>query len=111
MQEAHVLVITSVYDLTSTVLVEALANGLPVVCPDHCGFADAITDECGVKVPAASKREIVLGIRDAIVRLNDEPLRLRLADGALSRSRNYDWDVKSKIVSDIYRMKVSCLLQ
>jgi glycosyltransferase involved in cell wall biosynthesis len=105
MQSAHALIITSVYDLTSTVLVEALANGLPVVCPDHCGFADAITNDCGIKVPATSKNEIVSGIRDAFVLLNDESFRLRLAQGALSRSRDYEWDTKGRIANEIYRSK------
>jgi glycosyltransferase involved in cell wall biosynthesis len=105
MQKAHVLVITSVYDLTSTVLVEALANGLPVICPDHCGFTDAITSECGIKVPASSKRELVQGLRSAIVRLNDETVRLRLADGALRRSSEYEWDPKARMVNNIYYRK------
>jgi glycosyltransferase involved in cell wall biosynthesis len=107
MQTAHILVVTSVYDLTSTVVVEALANGLPVICPDHCGFADAVTPECGIKVPAASRRELVLGLRDAIVRLADESLRLRLANGALRRSLEYGWDIKARMLNDIYYMKAS----
>ena len=102
---AHALIITSVHDLTSTVLVEALANGLPVVCPDHCGFQDAITPECGIKVPAASKLQIVKGLRDAIVRLNDEPVRYRLAQGALNRSWFYEWDRKGSLASEIYFKK------
>jgi len=105
MQTAHILIITSVYDLTSTVLVEALANGLPVICPDHCGFTDAITPDCGIKVPAVSRRELVAGIRDGIVRLNDENVRLRLAEGALQQSAKYEWDLKAKTVSNIYYKK------
>jgi glycosyltransferase involved in cell wall biosynthesis len=107
MREAHALVITSVKDLTSTVLVEALASGLPVICPDHCGFADAITPACGIKVPADSKQNIVHGLRDAIIQMNDEDLRLRLGAGALTRSLAYDWDIKGKAVSDIYYRKRS----
>lgn len=105
MQTAHALVITSVYDLTSTVLVEALANGLPVICPDHCGFTDAITPECGIKVPASSARGLILGLSNAIAGLNDEAYRLRLAHGALNRSRDYEWDRKARRVSDIYYSK------
>jgi glycosyltransferase involved in cell wall biosynthesis len=105
MQSAHALVITSVYDLTSTVLVEAMANGLPVICPDHCGFTDAITDECGIKVPAVSGHAFVAGLRDAIVRLDDEGRRYRLAEAAVERSAGYEWDRKGKAVSDIYREK------
>lgn len=106
MQRAHVLVVTSVYDLTSTVVVEALANGLPVICPDHCGFRDAVTPECGIRVPAQSSRELVGGLRDAILRLQDEPRRLRLSEGALERARQYAWALKAKIVDQIYRTKV-----
>lgn len=105
MQAAHALVITSVYDLTSTVLVEALANGLPVVCPDHCGFTYAITPECGIKVPATAVRELVRGLRDAIVQLNDEAFRHNLAEGALRRSADYEWDRKAQAVNDIYFKK------
>lgn len=111
MQAGHALVITSVYDLTSTVLVEALSNGLPVICPDHCGFTDAITPECGIRVPASAKQELVSGIRDAIVRINDEEYRLRLAHGARARSLEYDWDRKARTVSDIYYTKASAAAQ
>lgn len=105
MQSAHALVITSVHDLTSTVLVEALANGLPVVCPDHCGFTDAITPQCGIKVPASTKHALVQGLVSAIALLNDENLRLRLAHGALLRGADYEWDRKAQIVSNIYFQK------
>lgn len=107
MQAAHVMVITSIKDLTSTVVVEALANGLPVICPNHCGFKDAVTPECGIKVSATSSVELVQGLRDAIVRLYDEGLRLRLANGALHRALDYKWDLKAKTVNDIYFKKAS----
>ena len=106
MQTAHVLVVTSVYDLTSTVVVEALANGLPVVCPDHCGFKDAITPECGIKVPASSKRELVRGLAGAIDLLFEEDRRWDLAKGALARSAAYRWEDKARAIDDMYRSKV-----
>jgi glycosyltransferase involved in cell wall biosynthesis len=106
MQTAHALVVTSVYDLTSTVVVEALANGLPVVCPDHCGFKDAITPECGVKVPARSKRELVRGLADAIQLLFEEDRRWKLGRGALARAAVYDWEAKAQVIDGIYRAKV-----
>jgi glycosyltransferase involved in cell wall biosynthesis len=106
MQMAHALVVTSVSDLTSTVVVEALANGLPVFGPDHCGFKEAITPECGIKVPATSKRELARGLADAIRLLFDEDRRLELAYGAIARSTAFDWDSKARVVDEIYRAKV-----
>jgi glycosyltransferase involved in cell wall biosynthesis len=105
MQTAHALVVTSVYDLTSTVVVEALANGLPVICPDHCGFKDAITPECGIKVPATSRRELVRGLANAIHLLCEEDRRWELARGALARSVAYCWENKARAIDEIYRAK------
>jgi glycosyltransferase involved in cell wall biosynthesis len=105
MQRGHALVVTSAHDLTSTVVVEALANGLPVVCPDHCGFKDAVAPECGIRVKATNKREMVEGLRDAIIQMNDEAVRYRLAQGALAQSRKYEWEQKARAVNDIYQTK------
>jgi glycosyltransferase involved in cell wall biosynthesis len=106
MQTAHVLVITSVYDLVSSVVVEALANGLPVICPDHSGFKDAITPECGIKVPASSKRDLVRGLADSIHLLFEEDRRWELARGALARSADYRWEAKARAIDETYRARV-----
>ena len=106
MQTAHVLVITSVYDLVSSVVVEALANGLPVICPDHSGFKDAITPECGIKVPASSKRHLVRGLADSIHLLFEEDRRWELARGALAQSAAYRWEAKARAVDETYRGRV-----
>lgn len=106
MQQAHALVITSVYDLTSTVLVEALANGIPVICPDHCGFRDAIDESCGVKVPAETPSQIVGGLVDSVSRLSRENARYDLAQGAMRRSSAYAWEHKALSMDIIYRSKV-----
>jgi glycosyltransferase involved in cell wall biosynthesis len=106
MQTVHALVVTSVYDLTSSVVVEALANGLPVICPDHCGFKDAITPESGIRVPALSARGLVRGLADAIELLFEEDRRWELARGALARSAAYRWEAKARAIDEIYRARV-----
>ncbi|MFZ0393021.1 MAG: glycosyltransferase [Terracidiphilus sp.] len=104
MQSAHVLVITSLYDLTSTVLVEALANGVPVICPNLYGFRDALTPQCGFRLAPASPADLVAGIARAIVELHDsEELRYRMALAALSRSKEFSWEKKAEAVDRIYR--------
>jgi glycosyltransferase involved in cell wall biosynthesis len=90
MSGGHALVLTSLMDLTSTVLLEALALGLPVVCPDRCGFSSVVTETCGIKLPAPSTAAFVSGLTDALMRLcSDEALRFRLGHGALARAREF----------------------
>lgn len=103
MENAHVMVVSSVYDLTSTVIVEALCVGLPVICPDHYGFRDAIDASCGIKVATASLGDISRGIAEALEQLhNDEGRRQELARGALERAGHYSWETTGQFVADIY---------
>jgi glycosyltransferase involved in cell wall biosynthesis len=103
LKSAHVFVITSLKDLTSTVILEALANGVPVVCPDHCGFTDVVNEGCGVKIPIRNVREFQAGLSRAIVEIaRDESMRRRLAQGALLRTRDYSWEVKAQAINRVY---------
>ena len=104
MRTAHVLVITSLYDLTSTVLVEALASGVPVICPHLYGFRDAVTAQCGFRIEPSSPADLVAGFARAIVQLHDdEELRYRMALAALSRSQQFSWERKAEALDLIYR--------
>lgn len=107
MHGAHLMLITSLRDLTSTVTVEALALGLPIVCLDHCGFAEVVDETCGLRVPVSTPSEVVAGITQAIEQLGkNEPKRQTLAKGALIRAREFAWEEKARVVDRIYRAKV-----
>jgi glycosyltransferase involved in cell wall biosynthesis len=102
--QAHIFVITSIKDLTSTVLLEALSLGVPVICLDHCGFADVVTAECGIKVPVGTPRQIEADLAAAIKKLdNNEKERRRLAKGALKRITEFSWGNKAAMVNSIYQ--------
>ncbi len=101
------MLITSLRDLTSTVTVEALALGLPSVCLDHCGFAHAIDDTCGIKVPVTTPVEVEKRLASAVARLDaDDILRQELARGAIRRSLDFVWKNKGEALSRVYRNRV-----
>ncbi|MBM9612695.1 glycosyltransferase [Desulfobulbus rhabdoformis] len=102
MASSHVFVITSLKDLTSSVLLEAMTLGKPVIAPDHCGFSDVITRECGVKIPITDIGCFVEGLRRAIERMWDEPLRQQLGEGASRRICQYSWENKVCALNEIY---------
>lgn len=104
MAGSHLLLITSLRDLTSTVTVEALAFGLPIVCLDHCGFAGVVDKSCGIKVPVVRPVETVNGLAEALQNIaKDEGLRYRLAQGALLRVQDFSWKKKAETLNHIYR--------
>jgi glycosyltransferase involved in cell wall biosynthesis len=108
MGRSHVFVITSLKDLTSTVLPEALSRGLPVICPNHCGFADVVNDQCGIRLPIGSPRKFIEQLELAILwLLAEENIRCGMAAGALVRSRDFTWDAKASQLQTIYESKLS----
>jgi len=105
MRDCHTIAITSLKELTSTVAVEAISLGLPVVTLNHCGLADLVTDECGIKVDVRSVDQIVHDLSLALLRvMNDEALRRRLSQGALARSRDYSWSKKLASLNEVYSL-------
>ncbi len=108
MSQAHVLAITSLKDLTSTVLLEGLALGLPVICPDHCGFSNVVTAACGIKVDPSSVQSVIAGFYAGILRLaGDEQARYGMAVSALERARAYSRDALCEKLEDVYRRVLS----
>lgn len=104
MKNAHVFLITSMCDLTSTVLLEALSMGLPVITMDHCGFSNVINENCGIKIPVTFKSQIIDHLGQAIIQLEkNEEYRLKLSKGAILRAKDFSWEEKTKKLRNIYK--------
>jgi glycosyltransferase involved in cell wall biosynthesis len=103
MSTGHVFCITSISDLTSTVTLEALSYGLPIICLDHCGFSQVVTEECGIKIPVDSPRKAAINIAKALKTLyDDENYRQNLSKGAIDRASHFSWEKKIEKLNSIY---------
>lgn len=103
MQQGHVFCITSISDLTSTVTLEALSYGLPVVCLDHCGFAHVVNESCGIKIPVDTPTKAAHNFAIALEKLfNNEEYRQELSRGAINRAADFSWDKKIEQLNSIY---------
>src|ERR1019366_5294908 len=102
--KCDVMVLTTLQEATSTVVMEALTRGVPVVCHDTCGFGAVIDATCGLKILPRTFGASVLGFRDAILSLWRQPGQLQdLSRGARVRSQDLTWRRKAEIVSALYR--------
>lgn len=99
--EYDLFLFPSLNDSSGNVVLEALANGLPVVCLDLGGPAQLVTEDCGRVVRAADRgeAEVVEAIAQALAGIAAEPaLDLRLRQGALARARQFEWkDVVARV--------------
>jgi glycosyltransferase involved in cell wall biosynthesis len=90
---ADAFVFTSLRDTSGNVMLEALANGVPVIALDHQGAADIVTQECGIKVDPSDPRTAISGLRDAMVSLHNDRDKLdALSQGAVARAREFLWE-------------------
>ncbi|MHC4788022.1 MAG: glycosyltransferase family 4 protein, partial [Planctomycetota bacterium] len=101
---AHVLAFTSCRDTCGNQVLEALGRGVPVICLDHQGAGDVVTERCGIKVPVGDFDAVVAGLRDAIIALERDRERLRkLSEGALERAADFLWERKGERMAGFYR--------
>ena len=108
MNQCHVFCITSVTDLTSTVLMEALSFGMPIITFDLFGFSNVVTNDCGIKIPVQSKSQVVQDLAKAINKIaENEPLRMRMAQAALNRAQDFTWEGKARQISQLYKNAIN----
>lgn len=102
---AHVLAHTSVKEATSSVIFEALSNGVPILCHDACGMGTAVTPACGRKVPLIDRRQSITGFRAGIEELINNPDTIsKLSCGAITRSHELSWENKVRKIWKTYQM-------
>ncbi|HME42746.1 MAG TPA: glycosyltransferase [Syntrophorhabdales bacterium] len=100
---ADLFLFSSLHESTPAVIFEALSQGVPVICINHCGQGDVITEECGIKIPVTSCRQVIKDFAQAIHHLATNPEeRNRLGEGALKRIGEFSWERKAEAMVEVY---------
>jgi len=97
-----VFLFPSLRDSGAMVVLEALANGLPVMCLDLGGPGTIVDETCGRVIATAGQGEaaVVAALVSRLHELaNDPGLRERLRAGARVRARQFTWD---SVIGSIY---------
>lgn len=104
MREAHLFFFTSVSEDTSTVVLEAISNRLPILCFNACGFGGIVDETVGRKIALTRPQESIINFAKYLnmfyadrvllekLSLNCEALHLKLS-----------WDEKAKGVINLYQ--------
>lgn len=108
LNEAHLNVITSLYDANTTVIWEAMAMGVPTMSLDHCGMHDTITSETGIKIPIHSYEQVVDGIKENLQQLIDNPKKkLQMAEALVDYRKQFTWEQRSQFFEEMYNLAIN----
>lgn len=104
MQKSDVFLFTSIMDATSTVVMEAIQNHLPVVCFDTCGFGTVVDDTIGIVIPLSNPSQSVRDFASAIKSVYYDRDMLRyFSNNCSKRIEMFLWDYKAQMMLDIYK--------
>ena len=100
---AHLHIISSMGEATTTVLWEAMAKGIPTMTLDHCGMAGVVCEHCGIKIPIDWYGRVTQLMAENIDDLILNPERINaLSKGALECSKKWMWDNRVKTFLETY---------
>ena len=104
MQESDIFFFTSIFEATSTVILEAIQNGLPIVFFDRCGFGPIVDDSIGMKIPCKSPKQAVRDFVKAITYLyNHREVLPLMSANCKSKRLELSWDNKMTRLMSFYR--------
>jgi glycosyltransferase involved in cell wall biosynthesis len=104
-EDQDVLLFPSLMEGQPTVVLEAMATGMPVITTETCGMPDVIFDGInGLLIPPANAQ----AIEDAVLRLAKSPdLRRQLGEAAQQSMRRYRWEESARKLEILYHYVMS----
>ncbi len=103
MRESHLFFFTSVSEDTSTVVMEAISNHLPVLCFDTCGMGYVVNDKVGIKIPLTHPARSVKDFAEKIEYLYaHRDVLKRMSENCRERQRELSWDSKAQRMVEFY---------
>lgn len=104
MKKCHIFAITSISEGgTTTIVLEALQLGLPIIALNNCAYASVITENCGIKINLTHGKTIPQQFAKQLDELFDnEQERNRLSQGAIIRCHDFLWNDKILKLNKIY---------
>jgi len=104
MQTKDILLFTSIKEDTSTVILEAINAGLPIVCFDTCGFGPIVDDTVGRKIKLSTPQQSIKDFAEVIRYLgHHRELLPQMSAKCTEKQDTLSWNHKAKFVVELYK--------
>ena len=107
-QRCHAFAFTSLRDSFGSVVLEAMAHGLPILALNHQGVATFVPDAAAIKVPVSTPSETVASLAEGIRRLfQNSESRKAMGRAAWACAKEQTWERRALAMSSLYEEATS----
>ena len=107
MFESDIFMFTSVDEDTSTVVLEAISTGLPVLCFDACGMAAVVDKRVGKKIPLTNPKQSAIHFADELNRMyHDRSILAGYSRNCPVKAMEQSWERKSDRILSLYEKAI-----
>lgn len=108
MKRADLFFFTSIFEATSTVILEAIENSLPILCFNRCGFGPLIDSSIGYRIPLSTPQQSINDFAEKITYLfNHRDVLKQMSENCKARQEELSWDNKAKQMISLYEKVLS----
>ena len=101
--KANVFIMPSIRETTGTVLLEAMAKGIPVVTVNKFGGATILDNNTGWLYSGMNKDEYIENLKSSIIECIQNPAEVRRrGDNARNVANKYTWEAKDYHYQEVY---------
>ena len=110
MQKSDVFFFTSIAEGTPHVILEAIANGLPIVCFNTCGHGDVVNGLVGRKIELTNPSQSSVEFAKILNELESHRELLKeMSDNCKQRQSELTWEEKAKTMVGCYEKIVQTI--
>lgn len=103
MKQADCLLFTSVAEATSTVVLEAIAAGLPIISFNACGFGSIVNNFAGKTIELSTPEQSIKDFADALNYFSANRDELyKITQSQISNRHTLSWEHKGQAISATY---------
>lgn len=107
LNSGHLHIITSLGEATTTVLFEAMTNGIPTITLNHCGMKDVVCEKCGVKINIESVEQVKTDLAAVITDFITNPSKInKLSAGVLECVKLHSWSKRRELFNGFYDIAI-----